>query len=568
MAEHYVGLDIGSFAVRAAEISGEPGNWTLHRFAQLTLPPGAVVDGEIVDSLAVTEGIKALWARGDFKSKKVTVGIANRWVKVRQAEVPALSPEEVRTSLRYEAQEVIPFAEEDAIVDFVIQDRYPGPEGGDFLRILVVAAQRQMVSMTLDTVRKAGLTPAHVDLTPFALVRALVPAGQPGISESIVSVGAGLTNVVVHTGGTPRLVRMTPRAGASVTENLTRALGVDSERAEALKRGAGIALADPQTAQAADVIASELNPLVQEIQGSLDYFTAQNDDVELRRVLLTGAGAKMAGLRARLATELRVPVEQASPLEYLKLGKTGLSDEQLTAAAAVLAAPVGLAMAPLAGPATRLTTLFPKEYAAAGAEKRARIFTGVGVGVVAAALAGLGVVKIAQVSAARDDAAQATAQANALDAKVQVLLPFEQAEAQVTALRTAVQTALATDVDIPVFMDTFTAQMPNDVGLSSFTFSVGAGGAAPAAPGAPGAPGAPAAPMGTVTVSASGLSQDSTARWITKMRQLGILSDLWVPSSTKGGGAGGNGVTFSSNANITTTAKSTRSDRFIATEYK
>jgi type IV pilus assembly protein PilM len=558
MAEHYVGLDIGSFAVRAAEISGEPGSWTLHRFAQLTLPPGAVVDGEIVDSLAVTEAIKALWARGDFKSKKVSVGIANRWVKVRQAEVPALSPEEVRTSLRYEASEVIPFAEEDAIVDFVVQDRYAGPEGGEMLRILVVAAQRQMVSMTLETVRKAGLTPAHVDLTPFALVRALAPASAPGVSESIVSIGAGLTNVVVHTGGVPRLVRMTPRAGAAVTENLTRALGVDSERAEALKRGAAVAVADPQTAQAADVIANELNPLVQEIQGSLDYFTAQNDDVELRRVLLTGAGAKMAGLRARLATELRVPVEMASPLEYLKLGKTGLTDEQLTAAAAVMAAPVGLAMAPLAGPATRLTTLFPAEYAKAGQERRAKVLTGVAVGALTVVLVGAYGVRAAQVSSAKNDAKDATARADDLNRQVTVLLPYEQAEAQITAMRTAAQSALATDVDIPVFMDRLTAQMPNDVGLTSFTLSVG-GGAAPA----PGAAAA-AAPLGTVTVSATGLSHDSTAHWITKMRELGILSDLWVPSSTKGGE--GNAVTFSSNMNITQQAKSARSDLFKASE--
>lgn len=560
MAEHYVGLDIGSFAVRAAEISGEPGSWTLHRFAQLTLPPGAVVDGEIVDSLAVTEAIKALWARGDFKSKKVSVGIANRWVKVRQAEVPALSPEEVRTSLRYEAQEVIPFAEEDAIVDFVVQDRFAGPEGGEFLRILVVAAQRQMVSMCLETVRKAGLTPAHVDLTPFALVRALVPAGQPGISESIVSVGAGLTNVVVHTGGVPRLVRMTPRAGAAVTENLTRALGVDTERAEALKRGAAVAVADPQTAQAADVIANELNPLVQEIQGSLDYFTAQNDDVELRRVLLTGAGAKMAGLRARLATELRVPVEMASPLEYLKLGKTGLTDEQLTNAAAVMAAPVGLAMAPLAGPATRLTTLFPQEYAAAAGERRARVLTGVAVGALTAALAGAYVVRTAQVASARDDADQAAERANELDRQVQVLLPFEQAEAQINAMRTAAQTALATDVDIPVFMDRITAQMPQDVGLTSFSFNIapeGAPGGAPAGGTTTASP-----PLGAVTVSAVGLSHDSTARWISQMRQLGILSDVWVPSSTKGAEIGGQAVTFSSNMNVTDQAKSSRGALF------
>ena len=557
MPEHYVGLDIGSFAVRAAEISGEPGNLTLHRFAQLTLPPGAVVDGEIVDSLAVTEAIKALWARGGFKTKNVVVGIANRWVKVRQAEVPALSPDEVRTSLRYEAQEVIPFAEEDAIVDYVVQDRFPGPEGGEFMRILVVAAQRQMVMTALESVRRAGLVPKMVDLTPFAMVRSLAPVAAPGVSEAIVSVGAGLTNVVVHTGGTPRLVRMTPRAGAAVTENLTRALGVDAERAEALKRGAAVAVADPQTAQAADIIANELTPLVQEIQGSLDYFLAQTEDVELRRVLLTGAGAKMAGLRARLATELRVPVEMASPLEYLKLGKTGLTDEQLTAAAAVLSVPVGLAMAPMAGANTKLTSLFPTEYAKADVERRAKVLTAVAVGALAVALGGAYFYRTTQVNDARDELEAATARADDLDRQVQKLLPFEQAAAQIDAQRAAVEVALSTDVNVPVFMDTLVAQMPQDVGWTSFSFSVNAGAAAP-----PGGA-ATAAPMGTLTVSAVGLSHDSTAHWITEMRKLGILSDLWVPSSTKSGGNGApESVTFSSNANITTTAKSDRVNKY------
>ncbi len=559
MAEHYVGLDIGTFAVRAAEISGEPGNLTLHRFAQLTLPPGAVVDGEIVDALAVTEAIKALWARGGFKTKKVNVGIANRWVKVRQAEVPALSPEEVRTSLRYEAQEVIPFAEEDSIVDFVVQDRFAGPEGGEFLRILVVAAQKQMVQTTLETVRRAGLDAVHVDLTPFALVRALAPQPQPGVSEAVVSVGAGLTNVVVHTAGTPRLVRMTPRAGAAVTENLTRALGVDTDRAEALKRGAAVAVADPQTAQAADIIASELTPLVQEIQGSLDYFLAQTEDVELRRVLLTGAGAKMAGLRARLATELRVPVEMASPLEYLRLAKTGLTDEQLTAAAAVMAAPVGLAMASIASPATKLTSLFPPEFAAAGAERRLKLITGAAVAGLAVVLVGAWGVRQHQVSDTRDDAAAATRKANSLQTQVTKLAPYQAAETQINAQRAQVQSALANDVDIPVFLDTITAAMPNDVGLTSFTLTIGSGGAA-----APAGAAQAAANAGTLTVSGVGLSQDSTAHWITKMRELGILSNVWVASSTKSGTD--NKVTFSSSANLTPSAKSHRVDRYKAAD--
>ena len=556
MAEHSIGLDIGSFAVRAAEISGEPGNMILHRFGQLTLPPGAVVDGEIVDSSAVSTAIKALWEQTGFKSKKVTVGIANKWVKVRQAEVPALAPDEVRTSLKYEASEVIPFAEEDTIVDFVVQDRFPGPEGGEFLRILVVAAQRQMVSTTLDTVRRAGLNPALVDLTPFALVRSLVPTTAAGTSEAIVSVGAGLTNVIVHTGGTPRLVRMTPRAGAVVTENLTRALGVDTERAEALKRGAAVAVADPQTAQAADIIANELAPLVQEIQGSLDYFLAQTDDVELRRVLLTGAGAKMAGLRARLATELRVPVEMASPLEYLKLGRTGLSDEQLTAAAASMAAPVGLAMAASASPATKLTSLFPAEFARAGVDRRDRVVVGASVAAFAVLLGGAWVAKQAQVTSVRNQVTSVTKEAAALDVQVQKLVPIEQSETAVKAKQAEAVAAVANDIDMPAFLDTVTAQMPNDTGLSAISINIGA--TTGPAPGGVATP-----PIGTLTVSGSGLSHDSSAHWIAEMRKLGILSDLWVASSAKSG-TGGNAVTFSSNANLTGSARSNRADKFKA----
>jgi cell division ATPase FtsA len=436
-----------------------------------------------------------------------------------------------------------------------VQDRFPGPEGGEFLRILVVAAQRQMVMTALDTVRKAGLVTSMVDLTPFALVRSLAPIAAPGMSEAIVSVGAGLTNVVVHTSGTPRLVRMTPRAGAAVTENLTRALGVDSERAEALKRGAAVALADPQTAQAADVIANELTPLVQEIQGSLDYFLAQTEDVELRRVLLTGAGAKMAGLRARLATELRVPVEMASPLEYLKIAKTGLTDEQLTSAAAVLAAPVGLAMAPLASPSTRLTSLFPPEHAKQGAERRAKVMTAVAVGGLAVVLGGAYMARQTQVSSARDDANKATVQAATLERQVQKLKSFEDAETLIKTKEAQVVSALATDVDIPRFMDRLVGQMPTDVSLSSFSMSLSAGSPA-------GAGGVKTAAMGTVTVSGTGLSHDSTAHWIAKMRELGILSDIWVPSSTKGAAAGADSVTFSSNANITAAAKSDRASKY------
>lgn len=564
MAEHSVGLDIGSFAVRAAEVSGDPGALTLHRFAQITLPPGAVVEGEIQDQAAVTAAIKELWRKGEFKQKKVVVGLANKQVKVRETDVPDLAPNDIRNALKFEAQEVLPFAGDDAVVDYVVQNRTAAPEGGEQLRILAIVAQREMVSRLIHTVEDAGLSVQLVDLQPFALLRALAP-NPVGRSEAIVSVGAGLTNVVVHTNGVPRLVRMTPRAGAAVTENLTRALGVDHERAEALKRGAGVALADPQTAQAAEVIASELTPLVQEIQGSLDFFLTQpeNDDVEINRVLLTGAGAKMVGLRARLATELRLPVDMASPLEYLRLGKTGLTDEQLTAAAATMAAPVGLAMAPMASEATKLTSLFPEEFHAAVAVRRQKTLVIAGVAALTALLGVAWGVQQTRVAVAQDNADEAEARERTLVAQVNKLLPFEDTKLKNDARRQQIQSVLATDVDMTKVLDRMVAAMPADNWINSVTIAAAPGAAAPGAvPATPGA--APQATLGTVTIAAQGIDQESAAHWITAMRALPQFADVWVPSVTKGQGAGAAGAsTFSSNIVLSSDASSGRATRYL-----
>ena len=50
MAQLIVGLDIGTSAVRAAELDVGPARPVLLTYGQVGLPPGAIVDGEIHDS--------------------------------------------------------------------------------------------------------------------------------------------------------------------------------------------------------------------------------------------------------------------------------------------------------------------------------------------------------------------------------------------------------------------------------------------------------------------------------------------------------------------------------------
>lgn len=348
MARATIGLDIGTSAVRAAEVRGkEPP--TLTRFAQLTLPPGAVTGGEVGDPDAVASVLRDLWRRGEFRGKRVAVAVANQNVIVRPVELPKMEESELRDALKYQVQDYIPIAIEDALLDFLLLDEFVNEEGAPMMRVLTVAAQRDMVHGFVRVVQQAGLEPVAVDLSPLAAIRALVdPIGSILVereAEAVVDVGGDVTNVVVHERGSPRFVRILQAGGNDITDALQSELSLSREDAEARKIAVGLraegASVDPG---APSVIERRAAAFIDDVRRSLEYYQSQADAAPVARVVLTGGGARLPRLGERLASALRLPVEEGNPLARLKVGEIGLSPEQLEQVSAVAAVAVGLAM--------------------------------------------------------------------------------------------------------------------------------------------------------------------------------------------------------------------------------
>lgn len=341
-----IGLDIGSSAVRAVQLSGGRGGHTLDRLGQVMLPPGAVRDGEVVDPDAVVEALRILMSRYKFKGRKVALGVANQQVVVRQVDLPSLPPDQLRESLPFQVQDYIPIPVDQAQLDFELLEEFTNPDGTQMSRLLLVAAAREMVDGLLDVLRKAKLEPVLLDLDAFALLRALdggaVPGEGTGGGEMIVNVGSTVTNIVVHSGGTPRFVRILLMGGNSVTESLQNAFGMNWEQAEATK-------ATPQTpgSPEAQMVAERAQRFIEEVRGSLDYYRAQGDSIQVERVVLSGGGALLPGLAERLSDAVRLPVDRGHPMQSLQIGKVGLGPEQLAEAEPFLAVAVGLAMGAL-----------------------------------------------------------------------------------------------------------------------------------------------------------------------------------------------------------------------------
>jgi type IV pilus assembly protein PilM len=337
-----VGLDIGASAVRAARITTSKRGAALSTFAQVALPSGAVVDGEIRDPGVVSEAIAELWKRARLRSKKAVIGVANQRVVVRQVEMPYLQEAELRASLPFQAGEHIPMPVEGAQLDFQIINDYLNDEE-HMMRVLLVAAEREMLETFISTASAAGIETVSVDLAPFAAARAVSSAarGEIGMdgAEAIVDVGAAMTNIVVHHNGDPHFVRILPLGGGEPTDALADHLGVTADEAEAVKTelSAGVGSTGPRRLMHEHVV-----ELANEIRGSLDYYSASDESESLTSVILTGGGSLIPGLVEQLEASLNTQVRRATPLDDVDVSRSGLTPEQVEQIEPVAATAIGL----------------------------------------------------------------------------------------------------------------------------------------------------------------------------------------------------------------------------------
>jgi type IV pilus assembly protein PilM len=343
VARKVVGLDIGTTAVRAAEVSVRRGQVVLERIGKAGLPDGAVTDGEVSDPAAVATALKDLWRRTRISSRQVIIGVANQRVVVRLVDLPWMQPNELRKSLGFQAGDYLPIPVDQTELDYAVIGEHEAAGGQRLLRVLLGAAHKEMLAGHLEAVRAAGLRPAGIDLNPIALLRSLGPvAGFEEGAEALVDVGARVTNMVVHDNGVLRFVRILPMGGEDVTSTLSQTMELDRDAAERAKLAASAG--DEADREVGDLVAQGLQVFVEQVRGSLDFYRSQQDATPLARVVVSGGGSLLGPLVDQLRDAIGVPVERGRTLAGIRVGRLDLDAETLAELEPTIAVPVGLAM--------------------------------------------------------------------------------------------------------------------------------------------------------------------------------------------------------------------------------
>ena len=205
-----VGLDIQPGFVAAVKTRVN-GSVVAEQAACLPLPADTVRDGEVMDPDALGDVLRELFASSGL-SKRVRVGVANQRTVLRTIELPPITDhKELAAAVNFQAQEQVPMPLANAVLDFHplgVLDTPAGPRQ----RVVLVAAQRDMVEKLLAAVRRAGLTVEGVDLSAFALIRSLYrrdPGAVDAPAGRVLYLNVdGLTNLAIAEGTVCRFTRV------------------------------------------------------------------------------------------------------------------------------------------------------------------------------------------------------------------------------------------------------------------------------------------------------------------------------------------------------------------------
>lgn len=336
-----IGLDIGSKHIKAVQLKELKDGFLLERLGITTLEPELIVDGSILDSSRVVEAIKGLMDSTQIKAKDTTIAVSGHSsVIIKRVSLPHMSEEELAESIKFEAEQYIPFDIEDVNLDFQI---IGVGEEQNMMDVLIVAAKRDKINEYVSVVAEAGLMPVVVDVDAFALENMYELNYEVNEEDNValVNIGASMININIVKGGVSVFTRDSSIGGNLHTEALQKEFTISYEDAEKLKHEGSIEGVAEDEAQSVLMSASE--DIISEISRSFDYFRDTTNYESIDSIILSGGCVLTKDFASLLAERSGINVDIAQPLKNIQVPES-FDREYLKTIEPIICVALGLAL--------------------------------------------------------------------------------------------------------------------------------------------------------------------------------------------------------------------------------
>lgn len=324
-----LGLDIGSYSVKAVEILNNYKSYKVTHFYEVVVPE---IEGVEASDIGMTT-VKQVFRQNDISVDKIYTGIMGILASSRIFELNNVKKRNMGLVVQSELENQAPFRIEDVVIDHQILD-----SRGTVSTVLAVMARKDDVEAYLKELQKLSIEPKIIDVDYLSFMN-MVPFFQfdddereevnSGAVEKgtfsakrrklrlVIDVGHQKTSMVLFKGERLVAARTIRMAGRYITEYLEKNLSVTYSEAQRIKHAVSrLETSDeakPQVGSEREFLVAKLiglavAELVREISRTIHSFAAQ-EKMRPEIAFLSGGTSAIKGFREYLETSLNMSVK-------------------------------------------------------------------------------------------------------------------------------------------------------------------------------------------------------------------------------------------------------------------
>ena len=334
----FFSLDIGTNALRLVQLSGDAKRgWALSKFAYVPVERAVVQDSSDAGKRKLGEIIVQAVQQAGIHTRNVAVGMPASKTYATIIEVPNQDPKTLAKVIKYEMDQYIPMAVDDAKVDFVVIG--PSPNDPAKAEVLLSSTAVAYAEERMEDLENLGLNVIAQEPDQLAMARALTP---PGVTDGrmIIDYGEMATDLVVTYANAPRLVRTIPGGLSALVRTTANYLSVKETQARQfiLKFGLAQDKLDGQVFRALD---STLENFASELSKSIRFFQTKYPNLKVGGIILSGFAGAIPFMSEYIEAKTGVSTAQGNPWQLVRV--TPQQQQALAQVASEFAVAIGLA---------------------------------------------------------------------------------------------------------------------------------------------------------------------------------------------------------------------------------
>ncbi len=331
----FIGVDIGSTAVRLVQLRKTMGKYNLVAFGSAQLPPSISQSDSKLDMQALAQVIKKLVKTSKISTKNVVASLSGSSIFTTVVKLPPMEKSEIAKAIKYQAEQNIPLKAEDAQYDWQVVRENPTTKE---VAVMIVAAPKVKTDRTIELFEMADMDVIYLETNGIAVARSLISGSEPLVM--VVDMGATTTELTIVENGVVSHVRTVNSAGYALTRVIAQNLGLDNTQSEQFKRKFGLSQ-DKLEGQVFRTMQPILSTITEEIERSVKFYAEQYGS-SVTKIILTGGTARMPELGNYIKATLGLEVSYGNP--WVNVIANADVTEKLNQNAPEFAVAVGLAM--------------------------------------------------------------------------------------------------------------------------------------------------------------------------------------------------------------------------------